>query len=502
MTSTAAGRPGPGTSSPGEPGPATGAVIEPRRLHPMTVVLGAWKAVLFLFIIVGRPALEGRGSGITELAPVIGLGDGAAGTVLVGALALVAVIVLGIALSVIPWAFRRFGADGYELVVTSGFVSRKRRQVRLDRIQALDIDEPLVARLFGLSVLRITMAAGNEASIRLAYLSLDDAVALRNRFLAGAAGLRHDTPQAPERVLARVGPALAAGALLLSPATLMLVLAAVAIVVVGVVTDAWIVLPSFVPVLLGFGAALLRQLNGTVNFTLADSPDGYRVRAGLLDRRSQTVPPGRVQGLRLRRPLLWRLVGWARVDVDVAGLGGRDRDVSGGEQVQRTDLVPVARRADAARIAGLVLGVDPQTVPMTPVPRRARWLDPLAARVLAAGSTAEVIVSREGLLSPTLTAVPYAKVQSVRVTQGPLQRRLRLASVHVDSPKGPVELTLPHRAIEEVPALVTDVLTRAREARALAGPDRWMARPAAAGPVHETGADEPAPAGVGVPAAR
>ncbi len=493
------GTSGPGAAA-GDRAPATGAVVEPRRLHPMTVVLGAWKAVLFLFVILGRPALEGQGSMVTDLAPAVGLGGGAAGTVLVGALLLLAVVVAGIVLSIVPWAFRRFGADGHELVVTSGFVRRRRRQVRLDRVQALDIDEPLVARLFGLSVLRITMAAGNEASIRLAYLSLEDAVALRNRFLAGAAGLRHDTPQAPERVLNRVTPAMAAGALLLSPAALLLMAVVVAVVVVSVVTDQWLVLPSFIPVLLGLGAALLRQLNGTVNFTLAESPDGYRVRAGLLDRRSQTVPPGRVQGLRLRRPLLWRAAGWSRVDVDVAGLGARDRD-GGGEQVQRTDLLPVARRADAASVAGLVLGVDPETVAMIPVPRRARWLDPLAARVLAVGSAGEVVVSREGLLSPTLTAVPYAKVQSVRVTQGPLQRRLRLASVHVDSPKGPVELTLPHRAIEEVPALVADVLARARQARALAGPDRWMSRAPGAGTGRQLGTDGPQPARVAVPAA-
>ncbi|MHB1500326.1 MAG: PH domain-containing protein, partial [Candidatus Dormibacteria bacterium] len=31
-----------------------------------------------------------------------------------------------------------------------------------------------------------------------------------------------------------------------------------------------------------------------------------------------------------------------------------------------------------------------------------------------------------------ITWVPLAKVQSVRWTQGPLQRRLRLASVHLD----------------------------------------------------------------------
>lgn len=451
-----------------------GAVMEPRRLHPMSIVLGAWRAVLLLAVVLVRPALEGQGQWLSDAAPALGFPDGAAGAVLLSGLLLVAVVVLGIVLSIVPWAFRRFGTDGAELVVTSGVLSRKRRQARLDRIQAIDIDEPVVARLFGLAVLRITMAAGNEASIKLAYLSLDDAVALRNRFLAGAAGLSHDTPAAPERVITRVSPGMAAGALLLSVATAWFVLVAVVVLVVGIGFRIWFVLPSLVPAVLGLGTALLRQLNGTVGFTLAESPDGYRIRAGLLDRRSQTVPPGRIQGLRLRRPLLWRPVGWARVDVDVAGLGSSRDGGSGQQQVQRTDLVPVASRGTATAVTTLVLGVDLESVPMRPVPRRARWLDPLAARVLAVGTTDQVVVARDGLVSRTLTAVPYAKVQSVRVTQGPLQRRLRLASVHVDSPKGPVNLSLPHRDIGEVPGLVGDLLARARHARASAGPDRWM----------------------------
>jgi len=464
-----------------------GAVIEPRRLHPMSIVLGAWRAVLLLAVVLVRPALEGQGQWLTDAAPALGLAAGVAGAAVLGALLLVAVVIGGIVLSIVPWLFRRFGADGSELVVTSGVLSRKRRQARLDRIQAIDIDEPVIARLFGLAVLRITMAAGNEASIRLAYLSLDDAVALRNRFLAGAAGLRHDTPAAPERVITRVGPRMAAGALVLSASTVWLVVLTVAVLAVGIGFRAWYVLPSLVPVLLGLGTAVVRQLNGTVGFTLAESPDGYRIRAGLLDRRSQTVPPGRIQGLRLRRPLLWRPVRWARVDVDVAGLGSRD-NAAGRDQVQRTDLVPVADRATATDIGTRVLGVDLATVPMTPVPRRARWLDPLAARVLAAGVTERVVVARDGLLSPTLTAVPYGKVQSVRVTQGPLQRRLRLATVHVDSPKGPVDLSLPHRDVAEVLALVADLLARARAARASAGPDRWMTDRGAAGPAGPSGA--------------
>lgn len=462
-------------------GPAgrPGAVLAPQRLHPLTILLGAWRAVPFVFVLLIRPLLEGQGDWVTRVAPSTGLGRGTSGTVLVVVLALVASLVAAVLLSVVPWAVRRFSADGHELVVDSGLLSRHSRHLRLDRIQAVDIDEPLVARLLGMAVVRITMAAGDGASVRLAYLAQADAAMLRNRILAGAAGLEHDTPEAPERQLVSVPPGRAAGALLLTPATLWLLGFVVAALVFGLGFDARYLLPSLIPLLslvLGLGATVLRQLNGTVGFTLAESPDGYRVRAGLFDRRSQTVPPGRVQGLRHRRPLLWRPLGWARVDVDVAGLAGRDGDANG-QQVQRTDLLPVGTREQAAGIAGRVLGLDLGAVALTPVPRRARWLDPLAARVLAAGLADDVAVGREGLLSPTLTAVPYAKIQSVRVRQGPLQRRLRLATVHVDSPKGPVDLALPHRDLAEVPGLVADLLARARTARALAGPDRWMTRP-------------------------
>lgn len=460
-----------GESAAGRPG----AVVAPRRLHPLSILLGAWRAVPLVFVVVIRPLLEGQGDWIRRVAPSAGIGRGTGGTVLVVVLALAVSLVGAVVLSVVPWAFRRFHADGAELVVDSGFVSRKSRHVRLDRIQAVDIDEPLIARLLGMAVLRITMAAGGEASVRLAYLSEADARSLRNRILAGAAGLGDDTPEAPQHELVSVSPGLAAGALLLSGSTVWLVGFSAAVLVFGIGFDAWYLLPSLIPAVLGLGAATLRQLNGTVGFALAESPDGFRVRAGLFDRRSQTVPPGRIQGVRHRRPLLWRPFGWARVDVDVAGLAGRDRD-AGREQRQRTDLLPVGHREVAAQVTVRVLGLDLTRVPLESVPRRARWLDPLAARVLAAGLAEDVVVGREGLLSPTLTAVPYAKVQSVRVTQGPVQRRLRLATVHVDSPKGPVQLELAHRPLEDVPGLVADLLARARSARALAGPDRWMTR--------------------------
>ena len=71
-----------------------------------------------------------------------------------------------------------------------------------------------------------------------------------------------------------------------------------------------------------------------------------------------------------------------------------------------------------------------------PPPRRARWVHPFALRRFGAGLTADVFVTRWGLLTRELHVVPYARLQSVRVVQGPVQRLLRLATVYGDTAGG------------------------------------------------------------------
>ena len=62
--------------------------------------------------------------------------------------------------------------------------------------------------------------------------------------------------------------------------------------------------------------------------------------------------------------------------------------------------------------------------------------------------------------------VPHAKTQSVRIEQGPLQRRLRLADVHIDTPKGPVNVVAHHLDAQVARELTLTQLDRARAARA------------------------------------
>ena len=47
-----------------------------------------------------------------------------------------------------------------------------------------------------------------------------------------------------------------------------------------------------------------------------------------------------------------------------------------------------------------------------------------------------MFITRSGRITERWDVVPHARTQSVRVTQGPWQRSLGLASMHVDSTPG------------------------------------------------------------------
>ena len=60
---------------------------------------------------------------------------------------------------------------------------------------------------------------------------------------------------------------------------------------------------------------------------------------------------------------------------------------------------------------------------------RARWIHPFSGPFLRWGHDQYLVVSRHGWLVRRWQLVPHARVQSVRVTQGPVSRRLGLADL-------------------------------------------------------------------------
>ncbi|NTW39538.1 MAG: PH domain-containing protein [Cellulomonadaceae bacterium] len=455
------------------------------RVHPVTPAVKGWKVLAVLLAI----AVQQVGTSISSAEEVVrhtGWGP------VVGTL--VGVTLLGFAFAALAWRFTRYAVDAEAIYLQSGVLFRQHRSARLDRIQAVDVVQPLLARLLGLAELRIEVAGGHDSAIRLAFLREDQAQGLRNVLIARAAGVEFGTqeqpeaPVAPERELFAVPAGRLIGSLVRSFSIVFLAAGVVGVVVLVAVLRSSELAFGALPAVLGVGGFLWSRFAGEFNFTAAQSPDGIRLRHGLLEARSQTVPPGRVQAVRLTQAWLWRRKDWWRVEVNVAGYGL--------DTEQRTEnvLLPVGSRDDALLALWLVLpdlgAEDPRAVldaalsgvgddgGFVTSPRQARWLDPWSWRRNGYLLTDRAVLVRRGRFVRSLVVVPHERTQSLGLTQGPLQRRLGLATFVLHSTPGPVSPAVAHLDVTVAGALVVAQSERARAARATAGPERWMARPA------------------------
>lgn len=424
-----------------------------RRLHPVTPFRRAWApvAVVAGWAVHDPNQAQEQLTRLTTTALLIGL----------------AVIVPAAALyGFLSWWFTHFAVTETELRIRTGLLFRRTAHIRLDRLQAVDVTQPLLARVAGVTKLKLDVI-GTDKKDELAYLGEDDARALRAELLARAAGFApetaHEVGEAPVRQLLHVPAGFLAVSLLLTGATWGSLAAALVVppFLWFATHSVWTVLATGVPLLGAAGASSVGRFVGEYDWTVGESPDGLRIDHGLLDRTHETVPPGRVQTVRIVEPLLWRRRGWVRVELDVAGSSN-------------SVLVPVAPREAAESVIARVLpGV---TVPsaLSRPPRRAWWCVPLWWRGYGLAVTDTVFAARHGLLRRRLSLVPHAKVQSVRLTQGPWERFRGVADVHVDTGANQT-VTARLRDAAEAAGLLQAQADRSRTGRREARPDRWMA---------------------------
>ncbi|MGW0185019.1 PH domain-containing protein [Streptomyces sp. NPDC003362] len=429
--------------------------VSERRLHPVTPLRRAWApvAVLLGWAAHDPDQAQRQLARLTTTTLLIGL------AVLIPAAALYGFL---------TWWFTHFAVTETELRIRTGLIFRRTAHIRLERIQAVDVTQPLLARVAGVAKLRLDVV-GTGKKDELAFLGQTEARALRAELLARAAGFApetaHEVGEAPARQLLRVPPGVLALSLVLTGAAWGSLAAALVVppVLWFATHNLWTVLATALPLLGAAGATSVGRFVADYDWTVAESPDGLRVDRGLLDRVHETVPPGRVQSVRIVEPLLWRRRGWVRVELDVAGSSN-------------SALLPVAPREVAESLVERVLpGV---TVPRGPElsgsPRRAGRCLPLWWRGYGFTVTDAVFAARRGLLGRSLALVPHAKVQSVRLTQGPWERVWGLADVRVDTGAGHT-VTARLRDAEEAARLLREQAERSRTGRRDARPDRWMA---------------------------
>ena len=437
-----------------------------RRLHPLTPFIRGWIVFVAIAIYLARdflPGSEGRSplpGGLRVLILVM------IGAVLLAALA-----------GFISWYFTRFVIDDEELRIESGALFKSSKRVPFERLQSVDIVQPFAARIFGLAELRMEVG---DSVIKLHYLRRDEADQLRNYLVTRAAGQRasiHD-PRGPgasvltdlsadDQRLVTVDAGRLVGSFLLSSEWIM---AVVGLVVVLVVTSYFDVvgfaIAGLIPMIIGLVSLVGRRLIGMFNFTLAESPRGLRSARGLTSLTSQSIPVDRIQGVRVAQSLLWKPFGWYKIEINILGYGQAESeggDSSGASSV----LLPVAD-ADQIRVAlGRILpGVEQEAITLHPSPPTARWVRWYDFWTLRYGYDDRVLVTEHGWFTHVRNIVPHAKTQSVRIEQGPLQRRLGLADVHLDITRGPVGAVAHQIDAEAARILALSQLERAALARA------------------------------------
>ena len=244
---------------------------------------------------------------------------------------------------------------------------------------------------------------------------------------------------------------------------------------------------ALVPIVLGGVAGLWGSFNRDFGFRAAVSADGLRLRHGLTNSNHRTVPPGRVQAVRLRRPWLWRHFGWVSVQANIAGYGN---DQSG-DTAGRSVMLPVGTLADAAAVLAVLL---PE--PGTPdpggllreglegssrekgfecSPRSARILSPWAWGRQGFAVTERVLAVRTGRLGRDLVLVPHERTQGMRAVQGWLARSLGVAEVRLSTTAGPVNTGIPNVAAAAAGALLDGQVARAVAAAARDDTNHWLA---------------------------
>jgi len=418
-----------------------------RRLHPLSPLVRAGRATIAIFILLVPTLLSGRNasSEYFQLAVVAALAG----------------------LGVVSWLVTRWRIDGDDLRIETGVLRRQSLRFPLSQVQAIDIVRPGLARMFRVAELRLRMGGASGDTARLAYLNEHEVEPLRAYLLALAhRGETAEAPleEAPERVLVQLPTPRLVASILVSDVGML-----GEIVLLGLVIGA-IVAPGAARAIASTGAAELvavatlvwRRFNQEYRFSLAQADDGLRLHSGLVALNTETIRAGRVQAVRMVEPLLWRRLGWCRLEVDLAG---RQRRKGEGETSGRPirALLPVGSRALALELLEHVIPDAPQ--PALRPPSRVRWKSPLRYRFLAWGRSDTVVVTRTGRIRRVTVWVPLEKVQSVRWVEGPVQRALRLATVHLDTAGRALHAALRDRDRGEADAALGDLVRLARAAR-------------------------------------
>ena len=481
------------------------------RLHPATPLLrGGFALIVVLGYIVSNlrervlgmflPRFDDGGDPVDYVV--------SHGIILQVLAAVAGLLILLIGGFYVSWRMHTFRITSEVVEVRSGILFRTNRKARLDRIQGINIVRPFIARLFGAAKLEISQA-GHDANVQLSYLSSAAADDLRREILRRASGTRAaenaspaslgtmldrrvnelfapelDPDAAPPESVVKIHLGRLFGSIFLGIGTLIAVLVVIGAAIWISVSGHLFVLFFALPSIIGFGGYYVRRFSQSLRYTIAGTPDGVRVGFGLFSTSNETLPPGRIHSIEVSQSLLWRPAGWWQIRVNRAS----HTSSRGSANQANTTILPVGNLADVTAVLKLMLPdfIGEQTSAFiesgmtsrgaddfTNSPRRAAWLRPFSWRRNGFAIVSGSLLLRKGAIWRRLIIVPQPRLQSVGLHQGPLLRRLRLASIQLHTVHGPITADLGAVDRDAALAFFTEVATVAVRAGQSDTSHRW-----------------------------
>ena len=344
-----------------------------------------------------------------------------------------------------------------ELEARSGIFFRRSRQLRISRLQSVDILRPPVARLLGYSSLKVEVAGSGDSRVILSYLSVGKAQELRSEILSVAKEEQAFT-QSAERENHwqwRVPNGRLVASMVLTTSTFFVIVVAVASAVIALRGSGLVALALAV----GGFAASLAGITSLFNFSVGRNERGIAISHGFFTTAHYTVSPIRIQAICLVQPIAWRPFGWYQIAINVAGT-----EQSGKKSGPRF-LIPVVHEDALPELFRELLpswNLEKEDEWLASA-TSSRWRFPWQADRLAVSVTPKLFMVRSGALTRRLSAAPHERIQSIRITQGPWERKLGISSLHADSVPGPVRLNgrglgssvAVHTALEELDRMFT-----------------------------------------------
>ena len=376
---------------------------------------------------------------------------------------------------VVRWMTTTYSFHDEAVRLRTGLLSTNEVEVPFARVQALDVEQGPLQRLFGVRSVHVQTAGGGKGGeIVLGALDDREIAYLRGLLEGRRPELLTTQPDAPERRLTR--PMLLVAAVTSGQIGVIVPLLAAASQMVDDVFDDPVegerAVAGALPdgfgewalalgglVLLAWLLATAGALVAFAGFRVRRDGDNLRLRRGLLARREASIVVARIRAVRVVEGLLRQPFGLAAVRVEVIGYA---KEASAAQT-----LFPLLPRRDVpAFLAELVPELADELGDLAPPPPRAarRYLLPPAAAGLALGAAAAIalgewwplaaalpglgygwlawraagwrlrdgrLVVRRRMLARTTVLAPVANREFHDLEQTALQRRGRLAHVSV-----------------------------------------------------------------------